>query len=154
MSVFKYTVFVLLVLFFLFPARIQAVKLRPPIQLMFQEHALSETELEITLTARSNIETASVSLTLTLPFGVLLIEGEPEWEGPMSAGAEQVIRVVILNPERNGTVITGQAMIRLQSNVVFEQSNRLVLKKSREKPSKPVPPVKHKGNHGAILEFR
>lgn len=153
-SRFKRTFFILLAFSFLFPAFVQAVKPRPPIQLMFQETMLSKTETEITLTARSNIETASVLLTLTLPSDQLFIEGEMEWEGPMSTGAEQIIRVIILKPAVNGAVIEGQATIRLPNETIFEQNNRLVLKESSQKSSKSIPPMKHKGNHESILEFR
>jgi len=152
-SRFKRTVFTLLLSSFLFPAQIQAIKPRPPVQLMFQDALLSETEMEITLTARSNIKTASLVLTLVLPSDLSLIEGELEWEGPLSSGAEQVIRVIILKPER-ASIIEGKAVIRLSNNAIFEQQSRLILKESQGKSSQPRPPMKQKGNHGSILEFR
>ncbi len=153
MSRFKRRIFIVLLSYFLFPTLVQAVKPRPPVQLMFQDAALSETETEITLTARSNIETSSLVLALTLPPEISLLEGELEWEGPLSAGAEQMIRVIILNPGRT-SVIEGKAVIRLPNDAIFEQNNRLILKESREKSNKTNPPMKQQGRHESILEFR
>lgn len=153
MSRFKRRVFIILLAYFLFPAPAQAVKPRPPVQLMFQDAALSETEMEITLTVRSNIETSSLVLALTLPSDLSLLEGELEWEGPLSAGAEQMIRVIILKPAQ-ASVIEGKATIRLPNDAIFEQENRLILKKSGEKFLKPSPPMKQERNHESILEFR
>ncbi len=153
MSRFKLAVLIFLLSSFLVPAGVQAVKPRPPVQLMLQDAVFSETETEITLTAHSNIETDSLVLSLTLPSDLSLLEGELEWEGPLSVGAEQMIRVIILNPVQT-SVIEGKAMIRLPNDSIFEQNNRLTLKESREKSSKPSPPMKQEGNHGSILEFR
>ncbi|VAX28180.1 hypothetical protein MNBD_NITROSPIRAE01-2343 [hydrothermal vent metagenome] len=153
MSRFKRRVFIVLLSYFLFPTLAQAVKPRPPVQLMFQDAVLSETEMEITLTARSNIETNSLVLSLTLPSDLSLLEGELEWEGSLSAGAEQMIRVIILKPVQ-ASVIEGKAVIRLPNDAIFEQENRLILKESGAKSSKPGTPMKQERNHGSILEFR
>ncbi|MEC4677217.1 MAG: hypothetical protein VST69_00490 [Nitrospirota bacterium] len=154
MSRLKITVFILLSSFFLFPTFVQAVKPRPPIQLMFQEDVLSETETEITLIAHTNMDTDSVSLSMTLPPDLLLVEGETEWEGPMSGGEEQRITVKILKPDTLRSVIEGRAILNLPNDGVFEQYNHFVLKESPQKILKPTPQMKQKGNDESIIEFR
>jgi len=147
----------LLVLFatvFIFPSLAFAIKARPPIQLVFQEQAISETEMEIILTAHANVDSSSVSLTLTLPPELSLIEGETEWEGPMSAGDHQPVRITILKPGTDGAVIEGEAQCKLPNSAVFEQYNRLVLKGGPKQGLKSMPPMQQKGNHESVLEFR
>ena len=156
MSKFKLSLFILSTVWVFSPAFSAAIKPRPPIQLMFQERALSETEVEITLTARVGIDSDTVSLSIMLPPELFLIEGEAEWEGPMSAGSEQKITVVVLSSGIDGPEIEGRASIRFPGAAVFEQRNRMVLKQSQlsTPESKPTPPIKRKGNQEAVIEFR
>lgn len=150
----KPVIFVLTALLLLTtPFAVHAAKPRPPVQTAFQQTDLSDDETEITLTARVNTDTESLTLFIDLPLEVFLIEGELTWEGPLQAGEEQRITIKVVNSGGLNTVIQGEAKIRLKGGTEFVQGNQLILNQPSEKRSKPRVPMLRKRNGGTILEF-
>ncbi|MFQ5587694.1 MAG: hypothetical protein ACE5F7_02550 [Nitrospiria bacterium] len=147
--------FFLTAIYLLTPAlAAHAEKPLPPVQIGFQQNDLSEDETEITLSARVFSDTELLTLVIDLPLEVFLIEGELAWEGPLRAGAEQHIKIKVINSGGLHTEIQGLAEVRLKDGTMFVQKSLFVMSALSEGTVKPVPPLRHKGNGGTTLEFR
>lgn len=149
------TTFLMFTLFLFSPPYFaEAGKPRPPIQIMLQQTDISEKEILITLTALAHIDTESASLLILLPPHVLVIKGDEKWEGPLEAGAKQTLAVTIQSSGPLTSGIEGKASIRLSNGTTFEQQIKLILEPSVRPRLAPRPPVKQKGSHEGVLEFR
>ena len=152
----KSTITTLSLLFLLFgiPYAAEAMKPRPPVELTFLSARLSEEETKITLTARANIKTSNISMTIDLPLGLTLIEGKPHWEGPLKRGETQELTIMIQGMGGIADEILGNATIHLPNSGTFVQKTKLVLKAFNRQPLKPLPRTRQKGGSGSVLEFR
>ncbi len=138
----------------LLPQSVYSAKLRPPVQVTFQQNNLSSDETEITLTAQVHVDTESLRLFIDLPLEIVLIDGELEWEGRLQAGDKQEIKIRTVRSSGVNPVIGGKATIRLKNGVEFVQKNQLTLNDLRQDRSLAGPPAHREGNQRSIFDFR
>lgn len=149
-----FALFILPFFLLIIPSKGDAIKPLPPLQMSLLQVELAEEKVQITLTARANINSRKVSLAIRLPLGVPLIEGEEEWEGPLKKGETKRVKVVIQNLRGLSQEITSIATIFLEPGGTFVQRNKLTLNPSLIEAPPPTPPIRGKEGGNTILQFK
>lgn len=141
-------------LLFILPSPVVTAKPRPPLQLTLRHGSLSGEEVRLTLKARANVASDRVTLSIDLPHGISILEGEAAWEGPLKRGETRKIEVTIPNPGDPHQEITGRATIQFTGGGTFVQENRLRFNRSEQERPSPPDPITRKESGETILEFR
>jgi uncharacterized protein (DUF58 family) len=150
--VLPFFLFILLSSFVLSP--VVEAKPRPPLRLTFRHHNLSGGEIQLTLKAKANAAAGRVTLSIDLPPGIPVLEGEAAWEGPLEKGETREIEVTISDPGDFLQEITGKATIQFATGGTFFQESRLRNIASEKKGSSSPDPIIRKEGGETILEFR
>jgi len=136
------------------PITVQAMKPRPPLQLALSAVDLSEDKTQITLSATANTGNEGVELSLELPLGLLLLEGERTWAGPLNLGDTHTLVLIVQNDGTRTYTILAEAKVRLPNAGHFIQERPLVLNPSALDRSPLAPPIRQRSGGDSILEFR
>lgn len=131
-----------------------AIKPRPPLQLSLQQISLSGGQSRLTMIATANVDIGRVDLSLELPPGLSLIEGEEEWEGAMKRGETKQIEWIIQSPNEAPHKVTGKAVIELNAGEKFVEKATLTLNEGKSDTPRRTPSVKRKEGGETILEFK
>ncbi len=153
---FKYkTVLSLLLLSsFLLPHSTSANKPRPPLEIDLSSVNLSDSTTEITLKAKANTATEGVSLSIELPLGLLPIDGETTWDGPLERGASHRLVVIVEHDRTRELTIRAMAKVRLPNAGHFIQERPLILNPRENHLPSQAPPIPQGSSAGSVLEFR
>jgi len=141
-------------LLFTLSSPIVEAKPRPPLRLTFRHQDLSGGEIQLTLKAKANTGSEQVTLSIDLPPGVFVLEGEAVWEGSLERGETRAIEVTIADPGDALQEIRGKASIQFATGGSFSQESRLRLKGPEKKGPKLREPIVRKEGGEIILEFR
>jgi len=131
-----------------------AVKPRPPLQLSLQQTPLSGGQSRLTMIAKANVDIGHVDLSLELPPGLSLLEGESEWEGALKKGDIKQIEWLVQSPNQAPHQITGKAVIELSAGEKFVEKTTLTLNEEKRETPRRAPSVKRKEGGETILEFK
>lgn len=149
-----FALFVLSLLVFILSPKADAEKPLPPLQMSLFQIDLAEEKVEITLRARANIDSRKVSLSISLPLGLSLIDGDEKWEGLLKKGETKSVKLVIQNLRGFSQEITSVATVFLKSGETYVQRNRLILNPSPREVPIPPPPILGKEGGKPILQFK
>ncbi|MDC4205936.1 MAG: hypothetical protein MPW17_05225 [Candidatus Manganitrophus sp.] len=131
-----------------------AIKPRPPLQLSLQQIPLSGGQSQLMMIARANIDISHVDLSLELPLGLSLVEGEEEWEGPLKKGETKQIELIVQSPNKAPHQVTGKAVIELTAGEKFVEKATLTLNEAKSDSPRRAPSVKRKEGGETILQFK
>ncbi|HIE65646.1 MAG: hypothetical protein ABGX83_02395 [Nitrospira sp.] len=138
-------------LFIIFSPIVEA-KPRPPLRLTFRHQGLSDGEIQLTLKAKANVASGRVTLSIDLPPGASVLEGETTWEGSLEKGEIRTIEVTILDPGSLLQEIRGKASLQFSAGGTFFQESKL--KGSKKGAPEFREPIIRKEGGETILEFR
>jgi len=141
---------------FLLPAAMsaKAVKPRPPVELSLQKTQIEKEKIRLLFSARANIQTKKLSLSMALPLGLSLLEGEPKWEGPLDRGESHRMSIFVQGTGGISDEVRGMAIIQLPKGGSFTQKIRLSLSPLKAEEIKPPPPILLQSGGEPVLEFR
>lgn len=131
-----------------------AIKPRPPLQLSLQQVPLSGGQSQLMMIARANVDISHVDLSLELPLGLSLVEGEEEWEGPLKKGETKQIEFIVQSPNKAPHQVTGKAVIELTAGEKFVEKATLTLNEVKSDSPRRAPFVKRKEGGETILQFK
>ena len=129
-----------------------AIKPVPPLQLSLLQVDLSEDQRRLTLTATANIDSSEVALSFLLAPGLILVEGEEEWKGPLAKGETRKLEITVQTPDKGPREVIGKAVTRLKEGGVFTQQGKLIL--NEDKKESPGPSSKRQEGDEKTLEFK
>jgi len=133
---------------------VEARKLRPPLHLSLEKTALEASQIRLSFRVRANLQTTRLSLSVELPLGLKLLEGEPKWEGPMGRGESHLMTLLIQGRGGLSDEVLGRAVIALAKGGTFTQKISLSLNPLEEESLHPSPPILLEGGGESVLEFR
>jgi hypothetical protein len=151
---YKFVFFIQIVFLLGLFSTAEAIKPRPPLQMSLLRVDLSEKKSQLTLTATANVDSNQVALSIDLPVGIFLVEGEDQWEGSLKKGETKKIEIIVENQRRNPQKIIGKATLHLMEGETFVQQSTLTLGDPKTKSPLPTPSVKRKQGEEKILEFK
>lgn len=131
-----------------------AIKPRPPLQLSLQQIPLSGGQSQLMMIARANVDVGHVELSLELPPGLSLLEGEAAWEGGMKRGETKEIELIVQSPNEAPHQVTGRAIIELAAGETFLEKTTLTLNEAKTDATRRAPSVKRKEGGETILQFK
>lgn len=131
-----------------------AIKPRPPLQLSLQQVPLSGGQSQLMMIARANVDISHVDLSIELPLGLSLVEGEEEWEGPLKKGETKQIEFIVQSPNKAPHQVTGKAVIELTAGEKFVEKATLTLNEVKSDSPRRAPFVKRKEGGETILQFK
>lgn len=131
-----------------------AIKPRPPLQLSLQQTDLSGGQSRLTMIAVANVDVRHVALSLELPPGLSLVDGEEGWEGTLGKGQTQKMEWTIQNPNQIPQKVTGKAVVELNGGEKFVEQATLTLHEAKSDTPLRAPSIKHKEGGETILEFK
>ncbi len=131
-----------------------AIKPRPPLQLSLQQTPLSGGQSQLMMIARANVDISHVDLSLELPPGLSLIEGDMDWEGSMKKGEIKQIEWLIQRPNEALHRVSGKAVIELGAGEKFVEKTTLTLNEEKSDTPRRTPSVKRKEGGETILQFK
>lgn len=131
-----------------------AIKPRPPLQLSLQQVPLSGGQSQLMMIARANVDISHVDLSLELPLGLSLVEGEEAWEGPLKKGETKQIEFIVQSPNKAPHQVTGKAVIELTAGEKFVEKATLTLNEAKSDSPRRAPFVKRKEGGETILQFK
>jgi hypothetical protein len=131
-----------------------AIKPRPPLQLSLQETPLSGGQSRLMMIAKANVDISRVDLSIELPPGLSLIEGDEDWEGSLKKGEIKQIEWLIQSPNEAPHKIIGKAVIELSAGEKFVEKATLTLNEAKSDTPRRAPSVKRKEGGETILEFK
>lgn len=131
-----------------------AIKPRPPLQLSLQQTPLSGGQSRLMMIARANVDVGHVELSLELPPGLSLLEGEAAWEGGMKRGETKEIELIVQSPNEAPHQVTGRAVIELAAGETFLEKTTLTLNERKTEMPRRAPSVKREEGGETILQFK
>lgn len=131
-----------------------AIKPRPPLQLSLQQTSLSGGQSRLMMIAKANVDINHVDLSLELPPGLSLLEGEGEWEGTLKKGDIKQIEWLIQSPNEAPHKVTGKAVIELSAGEKFVEKTTVTLNEEKGDTPRRTPSIKRKEGGETILEFK
>ncbi len=131
-----------------------AIKPQPPLDLALSHVTLPNGQITITLRIVANVPLNSVALLLKLPPSIIPIEGETQWEGPMAAGEERGLILLVQERSNRSEPVIGVATGHLSSGGSFVQSRTLSLHPLTDEKTPAHPPIKRRQGGETILEFQ
>lgn len=131
-----------------------AIKPRPPLQLSLQQTPLSGGQSRLMMIAKANVDIGHVDLSLELPPGLSLLEGESEWEGALKKGDIKQIEWLVQSPNQAPHQITGKAVIELSAGEKFVEKTTLTLNEEESDTPRHTPSIKRKEGGETILQFK
>ncbi|MFQ5580155.1 MAG: hypothetical protein ACE5FZ_06040 [Nitrospiria bacterium] len=135
-------------------ASIAEAKPRPPLRLSLRHQSLSGGEIQLRFEAKANVGSDQVTLSIDLPPGVFVLEGEADWEGSLEKGETRKIIVIISDPGEALQEIRGRADIQFSTGGSFSQESGLRLKNSKKEGFEFHKPFIRKEGGETTLEFR
>ena len=114
-----------------------------------------DVDLTVTLTVRPLVDAERMSLAITVPDGVDLVEGETSWVGPLRARESRTL-VVTVRPRRAAfSVIQGTARIEFPDGTMLGDVRSISLPLGeRSKQGLGVAPRKKTTTGESVIEFR